>query len=555
MSRALRLFMLSLGALLTVGSSTHAQEVPQINAGNATGLIPYAPYGGVRENIGYGNGNLNLQILLLSLPGRNGHNLDLGLEYDSKIFVLNHYSPNAPYNYYWRYQPRIPSIVDTNQGFGWRLNVPVLQAVPIYPFAYQTALYCYGDFIITLGDGSKHFFGNRVQCFDQGGNPPGPVPADDLNVTDSDDATFLRLDTTNTSDFKLFTKEGTIVHFSIPAAIDGSTFTTVASQIEDTNGNEITIASTDESHGNQVTSITDTVGRVVTFAWGSAPHNPLSSISYKDSNGSTQSITFANANVAMAPTFQTPQTVQSPGSWTASLLSTITLPNLLTYTFAYNNFGEITKITYPTGGYARYDYAAFQFWWGFTGTASTAADFRELTARHLCSSATGACATEDTTTYTPTVNGTISNNQYLDVRDPLGNRTRHSFGYQSSTCGCAFAFSSRETTTYIYQGENTLLKTIQTDYADLNNDWALPIRVTTTLNDSGQVTKTERSYDTIVLYAQHQGDVVPFSYTRNIDNPLSVNEYAYGSGSPGPPIRQTVNTWLKTGSVPIPVEK
>src|SRR6202022_1332226 len=27
------------------------------------------------------------------------------------------------------------------------------------------------------------------------------------------------------------------------------------------------------------------------------------------------------------------------------------------------------------------------------------------------------------------------------------------------------------------------------------------------------------------------------------------NEYAYGSGSPGPPIRQTVNTWLKTNPI------
>jgi len=555
--------LIALWIFFLAPSLIRGQELPQVNAGNATGVMAYNPYGGAGENINYSNGNLGLNIPLVSLPGRNGHNLDLALEYDSKIFVLNHFSANSPYNYYWRYESRVPSIVsntNSNMGIGWRLNLPVLQATPMNPFSYEPLLYCYGDFIITLGDGSKHILGNRTQCFQNdsspSANPPyGPVPADNIYVTDSDDATFLRLDSTNSTDFKLFTKDGTIIHFSIPASINGSTFTTIASQIEDSNGNKITIASTDASQWNQVTSITDTVGRVVTFAWGTAPDHSLSSISYKDSNGSTQTIALAYASTTIAPTFQAPPGAQNPASSTPSLLSTITLPNLLKYTIQYNTFAEITKLTYPTGGYTRYDYSAFQNYWYFVySTASTAADFREVTARHVCGAANSVCGVEDSTTYTPTVSGTITNNQYFDVLDPIGNKTRHVISYQSSSCGCSLPFSARETSRIIYQGQITPLQTIQTDYSDLGasglpQDWSLPIRATTTLNDSGQVTKTEVTYDTIILYAQHQGGGAPSNVTRYIDNSLTESKYEFGSPSPGALVRQTVRTWLKINPI------
>ncbi|HEY2460730.1 MAG TPA: hypothetical protein VGI16_07980, partial [Candidatus Acidoferrum sp.] len=536
-------------------SAVRSQSIPQINAGNATGTVPYNSYGGVQESINYSTGNLRLEVPLVSLPGRNGHNIDLSLQYNSKIWNLFHFSPAAPYNYYWRAEVPIPSIVSGGTGgIGWRLNLPVLQAVPYVPFSNEPLLYCYSHFIITLSDGSKHSLANRVQCFQNDGsasaNPTyGPVPADNINVTDSDDATFLRLDSTSPTDYKLLTKDGTTIHFTIPATMSGSTFTTIASKIEDTNGNTINIASTDASHGNQVTSVTDTVGRIINFNWGTT--GQLLSLSYKDSNGSPQTISAAYTSVTVAPTFSTPNPAQGAGSSASSLISTLTLPNALSYTFQYNTFGEVTKISYPTGGYTRYDYSAYQTNWQFfdgNGGASKPADSRQLTARHVCPSATGSCATENTTTYTPTVDGTMTSNAYLDVRDPLGNRIRHSFGFTIPGC-CTSLFSSRETLTYFYSGETTLLKTVQTDYADMPSDWALPIRITTTLNDSGQVTKTEASYDTIVLFAQHQGTIFPSSFTRNIDNIVSESQYAYGAGSPGALLRQTVNTWLKLNPI------
>lgn len=41
-----------------------------------------------------------------------------------------------------------------------------------------------------------------------------------------------------------------------------------------------------------------------------------------------------------------------------SVLSEIVLPNGLSYKFSYNNYGELDKVIYPTGGYQRYQYAA-----------------------------------------------------------------------------------------------------------------------------------------------------------------------------------------------------
>ena len=41
-----------------------------------------------------------------------------------------------------------------------------------------------------------------------------------------------------------------------------------------------------------------------------------------------------------------------------SMPTAIILPNGLTYTFQYDSCGMLRKVTYPTGGYTRYDYTA-----------------------------------------------------------------------------------------------------------------------------------------------------------------------------------------------------
>lgn len=545
-SRNVSLALIAVGLVLVLPRVARAQSAPnQINPGNATGIQPYNTYGGVRENINLATGNLNLQVPLLTLPGRNGHDLVLGLEYDSKMWSLHYFfDPETGFEYYeWEYEGRSPAL-RTPSGFlgddlGWRLNIPVLQS-SWRSYGVSGSLSCQADFIVTLGDGSKHSFRNRANCWQTVNGRLYPSPASSITVSDSDDASYLRLDTSNESDVVLHLKGGTQIHFFTTFPLGGGGYSRVADKINDPNGNSITI----QQPAGRITSITDTVGRVISFNW--AADNALSSISYKDSVGIPRTIAFQFSNISIAPTFSLPAGSEPGLPFTARLPSAVTLPNGLSYTFQYNNFGELTKVTYPTGGYTRYDYAAFTHWWQMWGGGSAAADFREVTARRVCREAGGVCGIEDTTMYTPTVDSTKSNNEYVDVRDPEGNRTRHRFSFMPSGSVSRY-FSPRELNRWIYQGESALLRATQTDYNELDTggrpqNWSLPIRATSTLSDTNQVSKVEWDYDTYTA-------LLPAATLRPIDNPTEQREYDFGTGAPGPLMRRTVNTWLKVNPI------
>jgi len=525
-------------ALLFPGSGS-AQSTPnQVSASNATGTAPYTPQGGVRENINLATGNVNLQIPLLTLPGRNGHNVTLALEYDSQIWSVNHWIDDFGVDHYsWGQEWRSP-VVD---GL-WRFNLPVLQATQSQVSTSNGGTYCYSDFILTLGDGSKHWFKNKAYCYHwfQGNQVMDPQYL--VTTNNSGDGAFILLDTSNVSDAVAHFKGGTRIHFT-PGYWAGSPGTfvdviAIANTIVDPDGNKITVQSVNGGGGVGATasSITDTLGRVVTLS--------STSVSYKDSSGTTRTITLGYGSVSMHPTFTTP--AYDGGTGTESHLNSIVLPNGLSYSFQYSQYGELTKITYPTGGYTRYDYTAFTHWRETTllvdPYGATAADFRELTARYVCRQASGTCGTEDTTTYTPTVDGTKTNNQYIDVRDPLANRIKSQFPYRTNTDQkTLFAyFSPRELTRWVYQGESTLLRTVQTDYNNLDGSGrptnsSLPIRVTTTLNDSNQVSKVEWDYDTFA--------------GQPIDNVTEQREYDYGTGAPGSLVRKRDYNWLKTNPI------
>jgi hypothetical protein len=257
----------------------------------------------------------------------------------------------------------------------------------------------------------------------------------------------------------------------------------------------------------------------------------------------------ANSSCSTNYTFVNPPGSGS-NSGNGSCFSTLTIPNGLTYKFEYNtSLGELSKITYPTGGYSRYDYATFTYYWRGPYTLSTPgaplhipagpSDFREVTARHVCRDPLGACTpqTEDTTTYTPTIDGTKTNNQYMDVVDPAGNLTHYAFGFLTNPGPLLYQknwvlSAPREISRTIYQGATTVLRTMQTDYNAVNTSIsALPIRVTTTLNDSNQVTKEEWDYDTYTTPSGASG--------TPINNVIEHREFAYGSGAPGSLLRRT----------------
>lgn len=548
--RMLPQLLVCLVATIVIPSVAQAQSVPnQVTANNATGTLPYVTYGGVHENINLSTGDVNLQLPLLTLPGRNKLDLNLGISYDSKRWVL-HYMWNPDmgvYDYTWDTQPPPPSL-----GASWHVNLPVLQTTNV-DFGVRGGFSdtgCWSSFVVTMPDGSKHLFNNRAACW---GYKPSTgttsYPTFNYPLWDAQDASLMRLDTTNPADVVLYLKNGTRMHFFSNLGIQSGFAAKVADTIEDTDGNQIQINSPGSDDGVSVTinSITDTLHRVVNFSYTSGK---LTSITYKDGSGTTQTISFGYRTCSLIPTFSLPAGSLAMNS--CETLASVTLPNTLHYNFLYNNtFGELSQINYPTGGYTRYDYATltnYQEWAGsFDQVPNTAADFREISARYVCRSSTGSCATEDTTTYTPTVDGTQANNSYMNVLDASGNVAR----FQLSMTDGTITTAPRELMRWQYTGPNVtpsaLLRTTQTDYNQLFSGVAksdsLPIRVTTTLNDTNQVTKVEYDYDSYVATA-YGGPA-----TEYYDNVIEQREYAYGTGAPGALVRKTDYTWLKTNAV------
>jgi hypothetical protein len=214
-------------------------------------------------------------------------------------------------------------------------------------------------------------------------------------------------------------------------------------------------------------SVTDLVGRAVsvqTSGSGFSGSTKLSSnaviaVQYPDSSGTLRTVTIEMQTMQFTCTNS--QGIGSPGvpaevgsggylnsnnqvvlsMGPYSMPTAIILPNGLTYTFQYDSCGMLRKVTYPTGGYTRYDYSAQEKLFGYDGGSTFTYYVNEISAKHVCPSpamtlgATSASAwnssdqcpvTEETTTYSPTVYAAVvngnSNTQNIVV-DPVGNET------------------------------------------------------------------------------------------------------------------------------------
>jgi RHS repeat-associated protein len=373
---------------------------------------------------------------------------------------------------------------------------------------------------------------------------------------DAEDGSSLTLDQSTPGVIVVRQKDGTAIYFT-GSQTAGYTY----SKTEDTNGN--------------YTDSLDTLGRPI-------------ALSYKNSNGITQTITLNYTQLTLfqsaAGQYQTTQPpftypmpnscgicqthiwVSQPAQKVYNMLTSVVLPDNTSYTFTYNGYGELTKVTYPTGGYTAYDYAAFvheeTFWdlWNM----NIPGDFREVTRRRICRDPAGACGgqtPEDITSFTPTVDATQPANQQMDVVDALGYKHHYAFSKVDDNV-CAPYSSPHETLHQLYSETGILLRTTTTSYI---SGWCgsqtFPSDVTTTLNDTGGtplVTSMHRDYDTYTAtvmrppydpnnYIYHETQA-PTNVANPIDNPTQVLEYSYGSGAVGTLARKTVNTWLKVNA-------
>jgi len=307
--------------------SISAQATPtEFTSGNDTGVRPFTAYSSSQENINLTNGNLDVTLPLVSLPGRDGHGFTLSIMYDSKNWVVHAFESGGAYYYSWQYETRFPDVGT----FGWRFDIPCISGGnPIFGDSVNPS--GYDDYILTLPGGGKT-----------------TIPARGT-MADSDDGSMIHLSADSappyTSIIVLTMKDGTRIHFDSyqPNSLN------CTNKIEDPDGNYISFQYNPTGTDPGYVQATDNVGRQITYD----PQS--SSVVYKDSNGVTQTITLNISSYTLfqsasgqyqtpQPPFSTPtqcphcpppRIVQQPSNYGYNLLSSVVLPTGKSYSFQY----------------------------------------------------------------------------------------------------------------------------------------------------------------------------------------------------------------------------
>jgi hypothetical protein len=234
-------------------------------------------------------------------------------------------------------------------------------------------------------------------------------------------------------------------------------------QIRDTNGNTLTF----DGSGNS---------GVLPAPTEDPPCSPLPSVQgaqgwatqyfcYVDSNGVTQNVRVDWTYLTPSPSFPTTTSpvwgyqsfIQYP-SYGLNVVSKITLPNNLAYTFSYDPaFGVLTKVTLPTGGYIRYSWGAIaqrrSIVQPYSGSASyyadQAVDVLVLTSRSESEDGVN----EHTWTYS--YGGSWNTGWTTTITDPFGDQEVHTFPGVNQ-----YPPDSKETRVQYLDASNNLLKQV-----------------------------------------------------------------------------------------------
>jgi RHS repeat-associated protein len=504
----------------------------------STGLPNTIYNAGVVDSVDTTSGNLRITIPLVHLPGR-GLDTDIVLSYNSKVWITNEsIDPNTGYSIFQAFRD-----ADSGNGpvingpaIGWSVGVPRMGSYGNGAIScQQTDSYggCikqveYLDWVMT--DGTRSFMQDDVGVETCLG---GPCPAG-IGAW-SYDGTYLRFPATpngGMSDNRVGRyKDG--VKVTLPAANDSL----LTQTLTDTNGNFISCTTS---------GCTDTLGRVISYTYEHLTSpiitDRLQSVSYKDSSGALQTITFGYQTIGS----YYPMTWLSGGQYTALnsnscpynnwcyltdgsdgsaywLLTSITLPNGKTYQFEYlpnvdtdaagQSTGLVSKITLPTGGYMKYGYA----------NGDAYAQYTAISSRVVSSD--GSPTSEKTSAYA--IGGGVPNSN-SQITDPLGNIQVIHFdanGWAPST----ITYKNSSGTAL-----RTITRTTGCDETTYNNvdgyvGWkcsnARTLSEIKTLNDSNQQSKVTFTYGT-------RGNVTAKS------------EYDWGMGAPGSLIRTTTFAYL-----------
>lgn len=207
---------------------------------------------------------------------------------------------------------------------------------------------------------------------------------------------------------------------------------------------------------------------------------------------------------------------QTPGQlFNPVVLTEVVLPNGLSYKFSYNIFGEIDKVSYPTGGYERYEHGAVPA----VGPATPPYDgaSRGVKSRRVSPNGTGgadeaewkyAASKPDLATYLVRV--TAPDNTFTE-----------SYRYNDSTGGKKFGYGdARDGVTFderSYDASGTMLRRTLTEWAQTSVSYDGPQPTSTTEAVTYAATRNARPVKVVSLILDTGGDALAKTITYQYD--------------------------------------
>ncbi len=403
-----------------------------------------------------GSESYNYTIPILRLPGRNGFDLNLTAYYSSRVWTRDFETGTITFNA----DRDFPS-------YGFRLG-----------FGYLELDSATNAYVLTEADNSKR-----------------RLTYAGVNSYNSNDSSYINY---NPSTKLLIYKNGTRVTYQDFPSQPGQLYRPI--QIKDTNGNFITITYRTETNRDQhINTITDTLGRVVTFNYGA--DGSLTSIT----QGTKTHATFTwNTSYVLLYNFSPslPVSNTSASGSTHKVLTGCTYGgNNTKYSFTYGDWGIVKKIERKSSTNAVRSSVAYNY----PTSATQLSDHPTWTTETVFDGVNTL-----TNTYSVVKSGGVVSS--YTVTSPGGTKTVTNLSAEGHV-------SSVE----IKDAANTVLRRADYTWTTVGNPRITSI--TTTLSDTGQQSK------------------VTFGYT-SYGNVSSVSEYDYGLVLK----RITTTTYLNTSS-------
>ena len=249
-----------------------------------------------------GSRNFNWNLPIVSLPGRAGLDLDLTLTYNSLVWTKD--------GTYMKFNADLG-----NPAPGFRLGLPTLQQRFLNSL---TNIYAY---LMVMPNGS------RVELRQVGSS----------SIYEAADGNYMQLNASSPSAPIVRMADGT--QFTFMQVTVNSEFR--CTEIKDRNGNYIS-ATYNGTNGHLLT-ITDTLGRVLTFVYDASDN--LTSIRQTWAGVTHDWATFYYGQVYVAPAFGGGLTINGPNNNYTTVLTQVNLHDGSYYTFNYNNsFAQVFRI-------------------------------------------------------------------------------------------------------------------------------------------------------------------------------------------------------------------